>query len=1124
MSEIGVSAYRMGESFLNETGTVNNSSSGTLTTASGGYYGVDSSGLNVVAPTQVNATGHQSEALAFDFNDQTVTTATVSLSNLYQTENGGESARWFAFDADGNQVASGIISSNSEGAPYADSTEGVTWHNGHQATFTISDIGGFSTLAFDTVPYAQDGHAANDDSDYFVKVDSYEVAPTESGEYEDVFTYTLTDGDGDQAPATLTINGDAATGEAHAYLAPVAVDNNETVDEAATLEGNVITDDDDDGGAASGRDWDADTPVVDLVINTIAPADGSTQAIQVNGSTVITTDYGTLTLNPDGSYTYVANGRASQTLEQGETAVDSFTYTLRDPQGNVSEGASLNITINGITGIPTASPVLSVSGGGEVPEGEDAQFTVSLNEPQDEDLDVTLEITHGTTDADDLGEITVSYDNGGTPVEITANEDGSYTVPAGVTELNVSVPAVDDSSVEGSENFTLKASSTVAGSDTADATILDNDIANEAPVAAQGAVEGTEDTQLVLNWSDFNVTDTDSDIADLGIYITSLPADGVLQYQNEAGDWVEITAADLGSDGFYVAQSDIAAGKLAFMPDEHESGYDGYNEVGIGNNRQDYARFEFKPHDGQATGEAAILNIDIQPVADAPTITLTEGTVERVAGKTVITQNGETLIVIEGSGEDVNITPPDGGSVFISPFNNGNINPGSDYNSHGADVIAFMGDFRYLVNANPSTVQSLNGHDQDIIYLSGDRDDYNINLGQLHQNSGYDGIITQYHADGTSTDLSVNNIRGFVFGDGSTELFFDNLESTYIAGGEQVELLLTAELVDTDGSEALSAINLSGIPDGVTIEGAEKDGDTWVVTDLAQASGGSITLTATVPEGTGSFDITAELVSTEQTSGDTANRTVTLSYTPESNSEETGTTAASTASRAAFATGELAAVGSEDDGAAASATETKAVSEAEEDAEGNTESNAEEKPSASEAVETEEKSGTDSLSTLSEEEENGTDGKVAEAEERSAAESPEAESEEEESAGNASEDEEADEFASLLYDGEELTFESTEESSEEEAEPTGEEPSSSDENPEATGAEEEETLALHEVLPEEDSVDNLLGESDAESGEEEQESGRESGTETDDVAAIVSIDTGASLDNLTGGNTTTSDM
>ena len=43
-----------------------------------------------------------------------------------------------------------------------------------------------------------------------------------------------------------------------------------------------------------------------------------------------TTTYGTVTINADGSYSYAANQSGSMSLSDGATAVDYFTYTVRD--------------------------------------------------------------------------------------------------------------------------------------------------------------------------------------------------------------------------------------------------------------------------------------------------------------------------------------------------------------------------------------------------------------------------------------------------------------------------------------------------------------------------------------------------------------------------------------------------------------------------------------------------------------------------------------------------------------------------------------------------------------------------------------------------------------------------
>ncbi|XUM24916.1 beta strand repeat-containing protein [Bradyrhizobium oligotrophicum S58] len=56
--------------------------------------------------------------------------------------------------------------------------------------------------------------------------------------------------------------------------------------------------------------------------------------------------YGHLTLNADGSYSYVAD--KADALAAGVNAVDTFTYTDQDPSGAVSNGATLKITVTGV--------------------------------------------------------------------------------------------------------------------------------------------------------------------------------------------------------------------------------------------------------------------------------------------------------------------------------------------------------------------------------------------------------------------------------------------------------------------------------------------------------------------------------------------------------------------------------------------------------------------------------------------------------------------------------------------------------------------------------------------------------------------------------------------------------
>ena len=55
-----------------------------------------------------------------------------------------------------------------------------------------------------------------------------------------------------------------------------------------------------------------------------------------------TTTYGTVTINADGSYTYVADQNGSTNLSNGATATDSFNYTVQDHDSGDTDAATFS--------------------------------------------------------------------------------------------------------------------------------------------------------------------------------------------------------------------------------------------------------------------------------------------------------------------------------------------------------------------------------------------------------------------------------------------------------------------------------------------------------------------------------------------------------------------------------------------------------------------------------------------------------------------------------------------------------------------------------------------------------------------------------------------------------------
>jgi T1SS-143 domain-containing protein len=131
---------------------------------------------------------------------------------------------------------------------------------------------------------------------------------------------------------------------------PTAVADTDSVVEGQTAAGNVITDT--AAGDVGDTDTGADTTGADGASVTAVTGFGSTTG---SGPFVVTGQYGTLTIQADGSYSYLANTN----LNNSTLLTDTFTYTLIDGDGDPSQ-ASLVITLTD-GAAPTATKTASIS-------------------------------------------------------------------------------------------------------------------------------------------------------------------------------------------------------------------------------------------------------------------------------------------------------------------------------------------------------------------------------------------------------------------------------------------------------------------------------------------------------------------------------------------------------------------------------------------------------------------------------------------------------------------------------------------------------------------------------------------------------------------------------------------
>ncbi len=288
------------------------------------------------------------------------------------------------------------------------------------------------------------------------------------------FEVSVTDGDGSTstAPISISIIDDV----------PVAVDDGVvTVGELDLAAGS------DDGGVnllandTSGSDDDQ----MQIVSFTYSDADGIEQTVAA-GSTVAT-QYGSLTVGADGSWSFEASPDAI--AELGENALDSFTYTMQDGDGDTAT-ASQNLVIEASV---DPSALVTISGEGNEDERIDLSIDVTLVSPS------PVLTVAGVTVSNIPSDATLFAANG----SVLDTTSGSITLTVDQLE-GLQIQAAGDSGLDiNGLVATAHVENTVTGvvSDSAaTGDVVVHAVADGAPVSAtaEGAIGGDPGTDDVL--------------------------------------------------------------------------------------------------------------------------------------------------------------------------------------------------------------------------------------------------------------------------------------------------------------------------------------------------------------------------------------------------------------------------------------------------------------------------------------------------------------------------------------------------------------------------------------------------------------------------------------------------
>jgi hypothetical protein len=308
---------------------------------------------------------------------------------------------------------------------------------------------------------------------------------------------------------------------------------------------------------------------IDVTVRLNTSTDGSNTAEADDiGSFVVTLADGVTVVNAnsDGTYTIPAGENELKvtvpTTDDGVYEGDeTFTVAVQGDTGVLGSDSALGIIYDGGNG-PGPDPdddrpsVYIVEDSVGVNEGTEAVYTVRLSEAADIDVTVRLSTSTGgtnTAEPGDIGAIKLTLSDGVTVV--TANSDGTYTIPAGETDLKLFVPTTDDDVYEGDETFTVavQGATGVLGTDTAlgiiydggngpgpdpdddrptvsisDAGIVDEGDIATFTVSLSNASEGTVQVQLTLNPDETEVDDLGSLEYNTGAGWVAVPVDGIV--------------------------------------------------------------------------------------------------------------------------------------------------------------------------------------------------------------------------------------------------------------------------------------------------------------------------------------------------------------------------------------------------------------------------------------------------------------------------------------------------------------------------------------------------------------------------------------------------------------------
>ncbi len=553
---------------------------------------------------QLDATDLDGDALTYTLTGDAVPGLTVNADGSYSFDPGegyqdlgvGETAEvTFTYEVSdgqgGTSTATGTITVEGTNDGPVASDEALSGTEDTAITFTAQDL-----LSNDTDVDGDSLTITNIDApDNGTLVDngdgSYTFTPDENWSGDTSFTYTVSDGEGGTSTATTTIEVSGVADEP-----TLNVELGEPTATGGGDSGGVLVSENFDTGVSG---WGDDISTVDgqmevgrdetatKVFDFGSDHAGETVTISFDSDT-----FGSWDEHGGARDFFIVNANGNEMVNTSDEDSNSYSFEV-----TLDENGQVQLDINADT---TGSDEGVFIDNLEIASGDDWSGGESS-------LEYPLDITSNLTDMDGSEQLVITIDGSSLPdgamlsAGVYDETSDTFTLdPTGgdLDGLTITVPAD-----AGEFDISVTATSSEDGTSASVTSTVSVEV-NDAPVAQDDSLSGTEDRTIIFSADDLLANDTDSD-----------------------GDTLTITSFDQPDHGTITDNGD---GTYTFTPDEDWSGD---------------TSFDYTVSDGEGGTSTATASVSVEAVADAPDLSI-------AVGEPTYIDDGDQHSGDEGSGDD----------------------------------------------------------------------------------------------------------------------------------------------------------------------------------------------------------------------------------------------------------------------------------------------------------------------------------------------------------------------------------------------------------------------------------------------------------------------------------------